>query len=91
MTEYSDGNMPEEYRRRRKQFVEVIAAHGLDGSVRPQTIVLADGRKFDIEKHHDPRPAKDAGRPALAYPVWTKGEMTYLFEAGGRWWVLMKQ
>ena len=29
---------------RRKQYVEVVATHYIDGSVRPQKIVLATGR-----------------------------------------------
>lgn len=85
--------LPEQYQRRRKQYVEVVAVHKLDGSVCPQTIILADGRRYDIEKYHDPHHVKieGAGTPAMVYQVWTKGEQTVLFEAGGRWWVLMKQ
>ena len=85
--------MPEKYQRRRKQFVEVIATHKLDGSVCPQTIILSDGRRYNIDKYHDPRSAKIEGIPkqVQVYPVWMKKEKTYLFETDGRWWVLMKQ
>ena len=91
--EFPNRNLPEKYKRRRKQFVEVIASHKLDGSVCPQTIILADGRQYDIDKYHDPRPAgiEDTGNQIMIYEVWMKEEKTYLFEAGGRWWVLMKQ
>ena len=34
---------------RRKQYVEVVATHYIDGSVRPQKIVLATGPVFEIE------------------------------------------
>ena len=34
---------------RRKQYVEVVATHCIDGSVRPQKIVLATGPVFEIE------------------------------------------
>ena len=85
--------MPEKYQHRRKQFVEVIAAHKLDGSVCPQTIILSDGRRYDIDKYRDPRSAGIEGgtKQVLVYPVWTKEKMTYLFASDGRWWVLMKQ
>ena len=56
-------------------------------------IILADERQYDIEKYHDPRHVKieGSGMTVMGYTVWMKGEMTYLFEADGRWWVLMKQ
>lgn len=91
--EHPNGILPEKYQCRRKQFVEVIASHKLDGSVCPQKIILSDGRQYDIEMYHDPRAVRteSAGTPAKLYEVWMKGEQTVLFEAGGRWWVLMKR
>ena len=93
LTEYPKGCLPAKFQRRRKQFVEVVAAHKLDGSVCPQTIILSDGRQHHIDKYHDPHSAEieGAGKPVMVYPVWMKGEQTCLFEADGRWWVLMKQ
>ena len=35
---------------RRKQYVEVVAIHYIDGSVRPQKIVLAAGPVYEIEE-----------------------------------------
>lgn len=35
---------------RRKQYVEVLATHYIDGTVRPQSIVFAAGDIFDIEE-----------------------------------------
>ena len=34
---------------RRKQYVEVVATHYIDGSVRPQKIILATGPVYEIE------------------------------------------
>ena len=34
---------------RRKQYVEVVATHYIDGGVRPQKIVLATGQVYDVE------------------------------------------
>ena len=43
---------------RRKQYVEVVATHYIDGSVRPQKIVLATGPVFDIEDSREAAPGK---------------------------------
>ena len=34
---------------RRKQYVEVIATHHIDGSVRPQQIIFAAGPVYDVD------------------------------------------
>ena len=46
---YPNGGLPEKFQRRRKQFVEVVAEHKLDGTTLPKTIILADGRHFEVE------------------------------------------
>lgn len=71
----------------------MVAAHKLDGSVCPQKIILADGRQYNINKYHDPRPAgnEGGGKQVMVYEIWMKEEQTYLFQAGCHWWVLMKQ
>ena len=61
---------------RRKQYVEVVATHYIDGGVRPQKIVLATGQVYDVE---DSREASKI-----------KGRETCLYEASGRWFVEMK-
>ena len=43
-----------EFNRRRKQYVEVMTVHKLDGSLVPVSILLGDGRRFDVEMTHDP-------------------------------------
>ena len=40
---------------RRKQYVEVVATHYIDGSVRPQKIVLATGPVYEIEDRSEER------------------------------------
>ena len=43
---------------RRKQYVEVVATHYIDGSVRPQKIVLATGPVYEIEDSREAAPGK---------------------------------
>ena len=40
---------------RRKQYVEVVATHYIDGSVRPQKIILATGPVYEIEDCREDR------------------------------------
>ena len=51
---------------RRKQYVEVVATHYIDGSVRPQKIVLATGPVYEIE---DSREAAPGRRPISTRPA----------------------
>lgn len=77
---------------RRKQYVEVLATHRIDGSVRPQVITFAAGPRYDIEKVGKVRPIKDYTTHEIAtqYEITVKGKETYLYEDCGRWFVLMK-
>ena len=43
---------------RRKQYVEVVATHYIDGSVRPQKIVLATGPVYEIQDSREAAPGK---------------------------------
>ena len=74
---------------RRKQYVEVVATHYIDGGVRPQKIVLATGQVYDVE---DSREASRGKAPTTRYlrVVKIKGRETCLYEASGRWFVEMK-
>ena len=87
---HSNEILPEIFQRRRKQFVDVVATHKLDDFACPQTIILANGKQYNIDKYHDPRPARieGTGMPVMIYEIWMKGKQTVLFEAGGCWWVL---
>ena len=77
---------------RRKQYVEVVATHYINGSVRPQKIVLATGPVYEIEDSREAAPGKahTTGELARRYIVKIKGKETYLYETGGRWFVEMK-
>ena len=74
---------------RRKQYVEVVATHYIDGSVRPQKIVLATGPVYEIEDCREAAPGKahSTGGLARRYVVKIKGKETYLYETSGRWFV----
>ena len=76
---------------RRKQYVEVVATHYIDGSVRPQKIVLATGPVYEIEDSREAAPGKahTTGELARRYVVKIKGKETYLYRDGERWFVEM--
>ena len=78
---------------RRKQYVEVVATHYIDGSVQPQKIILATGPVFDIEDSREAAPGKACitGELAQRYVVKIMGKETYLYETNGRWFVEMKE
>lgn len=77
---------------RRKQYVEVIATHHIDGSVRPQQIIFAAGSIFDIEDVKGVKKVKTLSTFEIAnrYTVQVKGIETFLYEDCGKWFVLMK-
>ena len=77
---------------RRKQYVEVVATHYIDGGVRPQKIVLATGQVYDVEDSREASKGKahTTGEVARRCLVKIKGRETCLYEASGRWFVEMK-
>ncbi len=76
---------------RRKQYVEVVATHYIDGSIRPQIIVLATGTVYEIEDSREAAPGKahTTGELARRYVVKIKGKETFLYRDGERWFVEM--
>ena len=74
-------------------YVEMVATHYIDGSVRPQKIVLATGPVFDIEDSREAAPGKAGftGELARRFMVKIRGKETCLYETGGRWFVEMKE
>ena len=77
---------------RRKQYVEVVATHYIDGGVRPQKIVLATGQVYHVEDSREASKGKapTTGEVARRYLVKIKGRETCLYETSGRWFVEMK-
>ena len=77
---------------KRKQYVEVIATHYIDGTVRPRTIVMASGPVFEIDEVRHVTRAKTmgTGEKALRYTVKIGKHETFLFCDDGRWFVEMK-
>ena len=78
--------------RRRKQFVDVLAEHKLDGTTIPKEIHLADGRHYDVELARDPFADESwtGSIGCMIYPILVKGSKTLLFDDGSKWYVLMK-
>ncbi len=78
---------------RRKQYVEVVATHYIDGSVRPQKIVLATGPVFEIEDSREAvrGKARTTGELTRRYVVKIRGKETFLYRDGERWFVEMKE
>ncbi len=77
---------------RRKQYVEVIATHHIDGSVRPQKIIIIAGPTFDVEDVKGVTKVKTVSTLEIAnrYTVVVKGKETFLYEDCGKWFVEMK-
>lgn len=76
----------------RKVYVKVIAEHAPDGSCKPLSIELEDGRVFEIDRVLDRRKAAalKAGGWGMRYTCRIMGQETYLFDEDGRWFVEAK-
>ena len=70
----------------RKQYVEVLATHYIDGSVRPRTIIMAEGPTFSIDEVKNVTRAKTVrtGEVALRYTIKIGKRETFLFCDDGR-------
>ena len=64
-----------------KVYVGVVAAFRGDGMITPRQIIWEDGRRFDIDRVSDVRPAAamKAGGSGDRYTVWINGARRYLF------------
>lgn len=76
----------------KKQFVEVIVRFTYEGRKIPQMIIWEDGRKFEIDKILDMRPAPSlkVGGQGLRYTCRISGYETYLWLEGEKWFVEAK-
>lgn len=78
---------------RRKQYVEVLATHRIDGTVRPRTIIMADGPAFEIDEVKSVARTKtrSSREVVLCYTIKVKGKETHLYNDDDRWFVEMKE
>lgn len=74
---------------RKKRYVEVIARHAEDGTVRPLAIVWEDGRRFEVERVLDARRAASlkVGGTGVRFLVRIRDRDTFLFYENPRWFV----
>lgn len=81
------------YTSKRKQYVEVLATHYIDGTVRPRTIIMASGPVFEIDevKHVTRAKTQRTGEVATRYTIKIGKNETFLFCDDGRWFVEMKE
>lgn len=77
----------------RKVYVEVTARFDTGGSVIPENIIWEDGRRFDIDRVLDIRPAASlkAGGCGIRYTCRINGKETFLFLEENRWFVEAKK
>lgn len=73
----------------KKVTVRVLAEFDEFGRVWPRSIVLEDGRSFDIDRILDVRQAASlkAGGSGMRYTCRIKGRSVYLFCDDNRWFV----
>lgn len=75
-----------------KEYVTITAEIAPDGSMKPLTILLEDGRRFEIDEVTDVRRAASlkAGGCGMRYSIRIGASRTFLFDEDGRWFVARK-
>lgn len=75
-----------------KTYITVTVQISLDGSKKPLSIMLEDGRHFDIDEVIDTRRAASlkVGGCGMRHTIRIGSSITYLFDEDGRWFVGMK-
>ena len=75
--------------RRVKKYVGVEATFDAQGAVSPRAVLWDDGRRFEVDRVLDARPAASlkTGGDGIRYTVQVGGKSTYLFFEGDRWFV----
>ncbi len=78
---------------RRKQYVDVLVMHHIDGSTRPQQIILATGSTYDVQEvlKEFKEKSRVTRETVKCYSIKVKGQETCLYEDGDRWYVEMKE
>ncbi len=75
-----------------KTYVRVEAWFSEDGSVHPTCIIWNDGIRYSVQNVLDVRPGVSlpASAAGLRYTVCIGSRITYLYQAGNRWFVEQK-
>ena len=73
----------------RKVYVDVITKFDKDGTIMPLEVMWEDGRKYEIDRIIDVRPAASlkAGGNGIRYTCRILGQQTYIFLEENRWFV----
>ena len=76
----------------KKEYVSILAQIHMDGSIQPLSILLEDGRKYDIDEVKSKCRAASlkAGGCGIQYEIRIGARSTYLFDEGGKWFVEMR-
>ena len=72
-----------------KTYVCVRAYFNTEGLIIPETVIWEDGRKFNIDRVLDTRPAASlkGGGCGIRYTCRIGGKQTYIYLDGSRWFV----
>ncbi len=76
----------------KKEYVSILAQIHMDGAIQPLSVLLEDGRKYDIDEVKDKCRAASlkAGGCGIRYTIRIGARDTYLFDEDGRWFVEMR-
>lgn len=76
----------------KKEYVSILAQIHMDGVIQPLSVLLEDGRKYDIDEVKDKCRAASlkAGGCGIRYTIRIGVRDTYLFDEDGRWFVEMR-
>lgn len=71
------------------QYVTVLAQFSVDGGVQPVCVVWEDGRRYEVDRVLDIRPAASLkqGGAGIRYTCRIRGQIRYLFLEENRWFV----
>jgi hypothetical protein len=77
----------------KKAYVRVEAWFSEDGAVHPTCIIWNDGSRYPVQRVLDVRPGVSlfTNSAGMRYTVRIGSRVTYLYQAGTRWFVEQKQ
>lgn len=73
----------------KKEYVSIVAQIKNDGTIVPLTVILEDGRAYEIDDLIDVCKAASlkAGGCGVRYTIRIRSHVTYLFHEGNLWFV----